>query len=222
MSYPNAPWTIKGYGYQTVHFIDVSDASKFIPIGLELVSVLPGKTIGGIYMAKYEAGSSLMYSELIVIAGLVKHASGKLGTWISHIYVDNPDSIAGGREIWGLPKEYAEFSWQPSEQGGVVVRQEDRILCNFGHGWQFNLWQMSGQAPAYSQLASDLLLFDAKAIGNLALVGSRLDVPASSPFAKLIKSQPIVAVKAEGLSITVDAPTAIASSTQIPAVAVRS
>jgi acetoacetate decarboxylase len=25
--------------------------------------------------------------------------------------VDNPDSVAGGREIWGLPKELAEFSW---------------------------------------------------------------------------------------------------------------
>lgn len=211
MSYPNAPWNLKGYGYQTVHLINTAEASKYIPKALEIVSVLPGKTIGGVFMAKYEAGSTLVYSELIVIAGLVKGA-GKIGTWISHIYVDNPDSIAGGREIWGLPKEYAEFFWEPTEQGGVVVRRGDHLLCDFSHGWQFNLWQMSGQSSTFSQRASELLLFDAKAVGNIALVGSRLNMPASSPFAPLIDSQPIVAVKAEGLDITVEAPRAIAAN----------
>jgi hypothetical protein len=219
MTYPDAPWTIKGYGYQTVHLIEISEAAKYIPIDLEIVSVLPGKTLGGIFLGKYEDGSTLHYSELIAIAGIVRR-DGKIGSWVSHIYVDNTDSIAGGREIWGLPKEHADFAWQPTEQGSVIVRQSNRVLCNFSHGWQLNLWQMRGGVSTFSQLESDLLLFDARAVGNLALVGSRLDVPVSSPFADLIDSQPILAVKAEGLKITVSAPTAVApksqSETKIP------
>lgn len=215
MTYPDAPWKIKGYGYQTIHLIDTTEAAKYIPIDLEIVSVLPGKTLGGVFIAKYEADSTLHYSELIVIPGIVRRGN-KIGAWVSHIYVDNPDSISGGREIWGLPKEYAEFAWQPTEQGGVIVRQSDRVLCRFSHGWQFNLWQMRGGVSTFSHLEPNLLLFDANAVGHLALIGARLEVPVSSPFAELIDNQPILAVKAEGLDITVDAPSAIAPKIQVP------
>jgi acetoacetate decarboxylase len=45
----------------------------------------------------------LEYNELIIIAAVLGY-KGKFGAWISHIYVDNPDSVAGGREIWGYLK----------------------------------------------------------------------------------------------------------------------
>jgi len=55
----------------------------------------------------------LEYSELIVIAFV---AIGAFGGWVSHTWTT--DSIAGGREIWGPPKEMAEFTG-----GERVVRQ---------------------------------------------------------------------------------------------------
>ncbi len=220
MSYPSAPWTLKGYAYLTVYPIDISKAEKHIPTGLEIVQTLPGKTIGGVFLGNYGTGSTLTYSELIVVAGLVKQ-NGKIGSWISHIYVDNPDSIAGGREIWGLPKEDAQFFWQPNEQGSVTVRQGDQILCDYSHGWQFNLWRQGGQFSSYSQLASDLMIFNSAAVGNLVLVGSRLNVPASSPFAELVDSQPWIAVKAESLEISISEPTTIGTSSRIPAATLR-
>lgn len=68
----------------------------------------PGWTFGGVYCAHYGAGSTLEYLELIVIPGLVRRGH-RLGAWISHIYVDDAQSVAGGRSIWALPKELAEF-----------------------------------------------------------------------------------------------------------------
>jgi acetoacetate decarboxylase len=233
MSYPPAPWTLKGFAYQTVHLIDIAKASPHVPIGLEIVSVVPGKTIGGVYIAQYNAGSTLLYNELIVVAAIVRR-SGKLGSWISHIYVDHPDSIQGGREIWGLPKEFAEFHWRKGDQGGVVVKQGDssernssefsgasRILCDLNLGWQFNLWRQSGQALSYSQLGSELLMFEASAAANLAIVSAQLEIPNSSPFSRLIDSQPWLTVKAEGLDVRVGMPGAIAPSTKILATNLR-
>ena len=139
MLYPPAPWTLKGHGFLTLHLVDFSDAVKIIPKDLEIVQVLPGKTIGGLVLGKYEPGSTLTYGELIVVAGLVRYGS-TVGAWISHIYVDSDLSIAGGREIWGLPKEEAQFLWHP--EGGAMVKQSDRILCDFTPAWQFNLWRL--------------------------------------------------------------------------------
>src|SRR5919199_4290949 len=123
MPYPAPPWTLQGYALQTLQLIDVERVRPLIPPEFDIVSVLPGKTIGGVYLSYYGSGSVLEYSELIVAAGMVRY-SGKIGGWISHIYVDNPDSVAGGRNIWGLPKELAEFTWERGEH--ITVRQGNR------------------------------------------------------------------------------------------------
>ncbi len=206
MNYPPAPWILKGHGFLTLHLIDFSDAAKVIPKDLEIVQVLPGKTIGGLVLGKYESGSTLTYGELIAVPGLVRYG-GKIGSWISHIYVDDMNSIAGGREIWGLPKEEAQFLWQP--EGGAIVKQGDQILCDFTHAWQFNLWRLGGQFDTYTKLAAELMRFESSAIGNLSIVSSRLEVPRSSPFAPLIDSQPVMALKAESLEITIAAPLSV-------------
>ena len=46
MSYPSAPWELKGYALQTVHLIDIEKARPFVPPDLEIISVWPGKTVG--------------------------------------------------------------------------------------------------------------------------------------------------------------------------------
>lgn len=115
MTHPPAPWTLQGYAIQSAHLLDIERVRPYIPQEFGIIQVLPGKTVGGVYLSHYGSGSVLEYSELIVVAGLVSY-SGKFGGWISHIYVDNPDSVAGGREIWGLPKELAEFTWKKGDR----------------------------------------------------------------------------------------------------------
>ena len=48
MSYPPAPWHLYGSAVESFHAIDVDRAKQFVPVDLEIVSVLPGKTVGSV------------------------------------------------------------------------------------------------------------------------------------------------------------------------------
>lgn len=204
MSYPQAPWTLKGFAFQTLHLIDLAKASPFISPALEIVLVAPGKTLGGVYLSNYGAGSSLEYSELIVVAGLVKREQ-TIGAWVSHIYVDNPDSVAGGQEIWGMPKELAAFDWQTGAQQ-VIVQQENQVLCSLRASSRVSLWRQAIAFPAYSLLNSNFVRFNATALANFGLISAKLEVPGASPFARVIDTPPTIAASADALELKVDAP----------------
>ncbi|KAM3098283.1 acetoacetate decarboxylase family protein [Phormidesmis sp. 146-35] len=204
MGYPQAPWTLKGYAFLSLHLVEIAKASPFIPVELAIVPSLPGKTLGGVYLSQYTNGD-LTYNELIVVAGLVSW-QGTIGAWVSHIYVDNPDSVAGGREIWGLPKEMAEFRWESGESGRVTVRQGDQLLCAMRSTGRFSLLRQRFSFPGFSQQDGSFLVFNSTAQANFGLVGVNLDIPQSSPFGRLINSPPVMAVSADSLDLKVDAP----------------
>ncbi|AFY58927.1 acetoacetate decarboxylase [Rivularia sp. PCC 7116] len=206
MTYPAAPWHLKGYAVQTLQLVDIDKASKFIPSELEIVSLLPGKTLGSIYISCYESGSLLTYNELIAAPGLVRY-QGKIGGWISHIYVDNLDSVAGGREIWGLPKEMADFSWN---NGSVSVSQNNRELCSLSYQKSFlNLstwWQQELSAGCFGGLGSELLFFDNNFKTQVALLQGKLEIPQYSPFASLNLDKPLFTLNLQKLELMAGVP----------------
>jgi len=71
--------------------------------------------LGGVMLADYREGT-LAYHELIVF---------RRGCVVSHIYVDDERSRSGGREIWNLPKELADFTVAP---GRFEVRRDGALL----------------------------------------------------------------------------------------------
>ena len=73
MNYPQPPWNLKGHAIQTLNLLDINQVRPVIPPELEIVAVLPGKTLGGIYLSAYKSGSLLQYNELIVVAGLTRY-----------------------------------------------------------------------------------------------------------------------------------------------------
>jgi acetoacetate decarboxylase len=184
MTYPSAPWTLQGFAVQTLHLVDWAQARSFVPPDLDIISVLPGKTLGILYLASYGRGSVLAYNELIVVPALTRYRN-HLGVWISHIYVDHPDSMAGGREIWGLPKELAQFTWYLDAQSHVLVRQAERVLCSLNYGRQRRLWRQPLFLPVLSILGADLLAFKGTVSAQLGLGKGQVDVPSESPFAAL-------------------------------------
>lgn len=209
MNYPQPPWNLKGYAILTFNLINIDKARLFIPPELEIVSVLPGKTLAGVYLSTYESGSVLQYNELIVTSGLTRYQE-QTASWISHIYVDNEISVAGGREIWGLPKEMAEFTWK---KGDITVKQGDRLLCNlqYQRNW-YNLatwWQPQFNASSFGGLNTQLLWFENKFAADLALISSKLTVPETSPFANLNLGQPIFTLEMSRLDITAGVPEVI-------------
>ncbi|KAF3884580.1 MULTISPECIES: acetoacetate decarboxylase family protein [Nostocales] len=203
MAYPQAPWILNGYALLTGHSIEIQRVRHLIPKELEIITVLPGKTLGGVYLSYYGQGSELEYSELIVVPAVVGY-QGKVGGWVSHIYVDNPESVAGGREIWGLPKEIAEFTWEKGEQ--ITVRQGERTLCTLNYQKPLFAWPQWFGASSFSAKNTNLLCFSAEMESRLGLVGSKLEVPAESPFAEIGLGQPFLTIRAEQMSLRVRAP----------------
>ncbi|NJK53965.1 MAG: acetoacetate decarboxylase family protein [Leptolyngbyaceae cyanobacterium SU_3_3] len=210
MAYPQAPWALKGYAFLTLHLIDLAKASSFIPAELAIVPSIYGKTLGGIYLSQYTHGSDLIYSELIVVAGLIRR-NGVVGSWISHIYVDNPDAMAGGRDLWGLPKQMAEFHWESGEMGQVTVRQEGQILCSLRSSGRLSLVRQRFSFPSFSLHDRTFLQFSSTAQANLAILRAKLDVPDTSPFGALIRSTPLLVMGADSLDLRVDTPIVIGS-----------
>ncbi|WP_088893223.1 acetoacetate decarboxylase family protein [Leptolyngbya ohadii] len=208
MSYPSTPWQLQGYALQTLNLIDIDRVRPLIPSELEIIPVFPGKTIGGVYLSAYKSGSVLQYNELIVVSGLIYHA-GTIGGWVSHIYVDNPDSIAGGREIWGLPKEYAEFKWQQGEQLSVEVTQGEDVLCRCRCTWKLPGLPLALSAPVFSVKDTKLLLFEGQTNSPIHIAGVDLQIPESSPFAWLNIGQPWLGAYVEPLFLKVNAPRVI-------------
>ncbi|MBW4511415.1 MAG: acetoacetate decarboxylase family protein [Scytonematopsis contorta HA4267-MV1] len=207
MVYPQAPWILKGYAVATLEFVDIEKVRFLIPKEFKIVSILPGKTIGCVYLSYYSSGSVLEYSELIVAPALVSY-EGKVGGWVSHIYVDSADSVAGGREIWGLPKELAEFSWENNER--VTVQQGNKKLCSLGYQKQsLTLRPPQITVSGFSTMGTDLLMFPAKFSSSLGFVGSKLEIPAESPFAELALGKPFLTVGCQALGLSVDAPKVI-------------
>lgn len=102
--------------------IAVDTVRPLIPDALKIFSVLPGRTLQTCYVARYGDGSTLRYHELIVVAGLVRHR-GRIGAWVSDIFVDCSASRDGGRGIWSLPKQLAGFHWR-DEDGRITVQVE--------------------------------------------------------------------------------------------------
>ena len=208
MAYPQAPWLLQGYAYQTLQLLDVNRVRPLIPPELNIISVLPGKTIGGVYLANYGTGSVLEYNELIAIAALVTHG-GKFGAWVSHIYVDNADSVAGGREIWGLPKQIAEFTWEPER---VTARQGDRLLCCLNYNRSGFGWRQQLSASSFSTLRNSLLAFPARLEAQIGLTSSKLEVPLESPLTALNLSQPWLTVSCDQMRLQVGIPEVVAQT----------
>jgi hypothetical protein len=206
MTYPPAPWNLYGKAMQSFHLVDLERAKALVPSDFEIVSVLPGKTLGGLYLSLYEANSTLRYHELIVVTALVRY-QGTIGSWISHIYVDHPESVAGGRNIWGLPKEMADFTWGDRD---VKVAQGNTALCHAQYGQvglPLSLWGKSKiRGNVFGGLAQDILAFQGNFEAQLKWIPCRLTIPSESPFAAINLGHPWFTIQFLNLHLTANAP----------------
>jgi acetoacetate decarboxylase len=209
ISYPPAPWHLDGTALASFQAIDLATAKQFVPIDFEVVSVLPGKTLGCLYLSTYDPSSTLQYHELIVAPALVSYR-GQIGAWISHIYVDNPHSVEGGRNIWGLPKQMADFTWDERQ---VTVSQDRNCLCRVDRSpleLPLSLWgnfKISGSV--YSGLEHDILSFQGDVSSGLKWTPSSLTIPPSSPFASIDFSNSLFSVRLARLQLTAHAPSIV-------------
>lgn len=106
MLYPAAPWHTHGHAYVQPFLVDAKTLA--LPAGFRPVTVA-GRCVGVLAFVEYVAPSPLVYAELAWMPCLVS-ASGARGYYVANMYVDSEASLAGGREIWALPKQLATFA----------------------------------------------------------------------------------------------------------------
>ena len=174
MSHPPAPWQLNG----------------------ELVVVpafTAGRQVGGVMLADYTSGT-LAYRELIVFS----HATTK-GMVVSHIYVDDEQSLSGGREIWGLPKELATFTY---ERDRFTARQGDTTLL------RAKVRRRPGWLPIV--IPTPIISTAGQTIGRARIKAApalvELEIPQTSPFAYLGLAGRHVALAGDELDLTMPAP----------------
>jgi hypothetical protein len=205
-SYPPAPWRLRGFSVQSLRFVSIDDARGFVPANVRIVSVAPRKTLAVMYCARYEAGSTLLYSELAIAPALVR-ARGKIGFWISHIYVDNPVSVAGGHGIWHLPKQLATFDWN-SNGREVVVTQDRAELCRARWTPRAIHVPTPVAAPVLIKAPTAFELFWISGNCRLARCRASLTADPESPLAQLELTSTRAALTAKNLHVRVPAPRA--------------
>jgi hypothetical protein len=73
------------------------------------------------YMVEYQEPGMLSYREFIVAAMLPELTYPSRAS-IRRIWVDSPESLAGGRELWDIPKRMAKFDFDYADGGGKACR----------------------------------------------------------------------------------------------------
>jgi acetoacetate decarboxylase len=174
VSYPEPPWHLQG------ELIIVPALVK--PRGL-----------GGVLLADYRSGT-LSYHELIVFS----HGTPR-GMVVSHIYVDSEQSLHGGREVWGLPKELATFEFAARM---MVVRQAGNLLLSASVRRRRGFLPLLIPAPITSPAGDTIGHAWIKAAPALV----RLHVPEISPFAHLGLHGTHVGLAGDELKLTMPAP----------------
>lgn len=106
MDYPSAPWHTYGRAF-VQPFLVVAKELR-VPAGFTPIT-FAGRAVGLLGLVEYRPPSPLVYAELVWMPCLV-HAAGARGYFVNKMYVDSDASLAGGREIWSLPKQKARFS----------------------------------------------------------------------------------------------------------------
>ena len=178
-AYPPPPWKLSGTSVQALCLMPIARVRTLIPPETRIVPVLPGRTLAALYCAQYRAPSALCYHELAVAPALI-HARGRLGFWISQIYVDLPASMHAGRDIWGLPKELAAFhSIGPEE---IRVTQEGRDLCRICWSPGASTVLLPLLLPVISSPGAHLQCFRATGRCTVGLRSGHVAIDAGAPF----------------------------------------
>ncbi len=108
IDYPPAPWDMTGQLWLSLFRVRAGDHPDREP------------GVYGAALVSYEEPSPLTYGELLVARTVSTDTVGKAVT-ITDIWVDSPASMAGGRELWAIPKDLCDFDLR-TERTGPITR----------------------------------------------------------------------------------------------------
>jgi hypothetical protein len=168
-TYPPAPWWSTG----TMWIASLPTEGPLpTPDGLTAI----GGNRLGLAVVRYRGGT-LSYNEVFV--GSVVRRGARVGLGVHAIWVDSPESLWGGRRIWGLPKQPATFTWR--DRGLTMAAQDGRLEVRFEGSPKWSA-RVPFVAPAFGMLGHRMQFFHGIGHGRLRVV--RIEIlawPANLP-----------------------------------------
>lgn len=110
--YPAEPWDLHGHAYVGVWLIPRAHLPAAHSPATRPITIF-GRGIVSAAFFVYEQPSPLTYDE--VMSTVLVRDGWRPRVSITHIWVNSPASRDGGRNLWAIPKELAEFEVAPHE-----------------------------------------------------------------------------------------------------------
>ncbi|TNC18356.1 acetoacetate decarboxylase [Georgenia sp. 311] len=106
-TYPPEPWHLRGRLLVSVLLVPAAQVPRLedaLPPGHRPV-LLGGRVLLGVALAEYGPGGEVVYDELLTAVLTRPHGSLRAHGTIPRIWVSTGPALAGGRELWAIPKE---------------------------------------------------------------------------------------------------------------------
>lgn len=192
MAYPPEPWYLEGQLYLSVWLVRRTDCPHGLPPGTRPLTIADRCVMGTAWVV-YEGDGVLRYNEL-VSAVLVRRGA-RLMPCVTDAWVDSTASLEGGRRLWGIPKERAEFVFGPApafrvwagDARGEVASAEFRRGITLPGRWRV-------AARLAQTLDGVLTTVPVRFLGRIQRCASRWEIPADGALGRLAGHRPVLSL----------------------------
>jgi hypothetical protein len=180
-AYPPAPWSLRGQANFHVLAVRSGDLPT-VPAGFNPLRI-GGFGLVVVGWVDYQGGSILRYGELL--AAIAGRWAGGVSATVTQMWVDSPASRAGGRELWGYPKELASFELAIDPSGTARACDPDGAELARGRfaALVTSPWRLSIRGGTVQPLDGRLAAVRAIFRSRPALGRGSISAPPGSPLA---------------------------------------
>jgi hypothetical protein len=193
-TYPAEPWRLCGELHAAALLAPLDEVPLDPPPGWTPVR-LAGRAVLGLAWVDYRPDGVLTYRELLVVT-LVRRGVRVLPHIVA-IWVDSPASRDGGRELWGIPKQLADFLFAPSATGPVDVAARDGagpIAAGKVHVRRRLPWRVPVRFSIVQSLQDGPKVSPVRARGRLAATAVTVRAAPQGPLGFLTGRRPLFGV----------------------------
>ncbi|MET9515804.1 acetoacetate decarboxylase family protein [Streptomyces sp. NPDC002994] len=212
--FPPEPWLLRGDMYASLWSLPARSLPRWpLPADVRPL-IVAGRCALVTFWVDYQPGGTLAYRELLV-ALVVRRGRTVAGTAVA-AWVDNEQSLAGGRALWGIPKEPASLAVGPppaaGRKAGAVRLRLSPGSCRHNAvaawGTYRDLLRLPGRIPVRGELVQrhetgEVRRVSLRAMGSPALGRIQLEADDAGPLAFISGRHPLLTVSLRDFRFTV-------------------